>query len=152
MVSVSLPHPGVCYSSPATEKYQLEIVTANGLNPLLRLIQSPSPGSIYAAVSCVSNLAAQPANGSPIIEAGFLQPLVNILSSKDKEKSQWHAAHTLSNLATSRENRRKIINAGVVQSIKELILESPVGVQIKMTACVENLSLSGMDPPSNRLL
>ena len=130
----------------------MEIVKANGLNPLLRLLQSPDPSSICAAVSCVRNLTAQPPNNSPIIKAGFLQPLVNLLSFKDNENTQWHAATALNNLAANAKNRREIVNAGVVQSIKELVLETPVRVQIQMAGCIKNLSLGGMYPPFNHLL
>ena len=152
MVSASFLRPGMFYSRPITENYRLEIVKANGLNPLLRLLQSADHDSICAAASCVSNLTLQPAIFSPIIEAGFLQPLVNLLSWKDDEYLQLHAVKILCNLAVRPENRGAIVNAGAVQSIKELILEAPVGVRIKMTRCIENLSLSGMGPPFNRLL
>ena len=152
MVSANFPHPGISCSLPTTENYRLEIVHANGLNPLLRLLQSPDPGSIFAAVSCVSYLTFQPPNNSLIVEAGFLQPLVNFLSFEDDEDTQLHAALALSNLSVNAKNRLKIVNAGAVQSIKELVLKSPLGVQIKMARCIENLSLSGMDLPFNHLL
>ena len=130
----------------------MEIVKAGGLNPLLRLLQSPDHDSVYAAASCVSFLAAQHANGSPIIEAGFLQPLVNLMSLKDNERPQSRAARALRNLAGYPENGQEIVNAGAVQSVKELVLKSPVKVQINMTGCIRYLSRSGMDRPFDCLL
>ena len=147
MVSASYPRPGISCSPPTTENYKLEIVKADGLNPLLRLLQSPDRDSIYNAVSCVSNLALHPTSRSPIIEAGFLQPLVELLSFKDHENTQSRAARVLRNLAESPENRRDIFNAGAVQSIKKLVLQVPVRIQIQMICCIENLSLCGMDSP-----
>ena len=153
MVSTSFPHPRISRSSPTTESYQLEIVEANGLNPLLRLLQSPDLNSIYTAASCILNLTRQPTNFSPIIEAGFLQPLVNLLALRDSEEVQLNAAKVLSNLAVStKKNRRAIVNAGAVQSIKELVVEVPVSIQIPMTRCIRNLSCSGMHSPFDRLL
>ena len=152
MVSASFPHSGISYSPPTTENYRSEIIKANGLNPLLRLLQSPDPGSIFAAVSCVCYLTLQPPDNSPIIEAGFLQPLVNLLSFKGDGDTPWYAAKTLDNLAANPKNRWEIFNAGAVQSIKELVFESPVGVQIRMICCIERLSLSGTDLPPSRLL
>ena len=152
MVSTSFPHPGISCSAPTTENYRLEIFKANGLNPLLRLLQSPDPESIFSAVSCLCNLTAQPANGPLIIEIGFLRPLVNLMSFKDNEDTQWYAALTLSNLAANPENRREIVNAGTVQSIKKLVVEVPVSIQIPMTRCIKNLSCSGMRSSFNRLL
>ena len=153
MVSASFLRPGISCSRPTTENYQLEIVKASGLGPLLRLLQSPDHDSIYAAASCVFNLTYQPTNRSPIIGAGFLQPLVNLLALRDSEMIQLDAAKALGNLAAgTKENKRAIVNAGAVQSIKELVLESPVRAQISMMNCIGHLSLSGMDPPSNHLL
>jgi hypothetical protein len=61
------------------EKYQLEIVRANGLGPLLRLLQSSYLPLILSAVACIRNISIHPLNESPIIEAGFLKPLVDLL-------------------------------------------------------------------------
>ena len=151
MVSPSFSRPWISCSSPTAENYQLEIVKANGLNPLLRLLQSPDLNSILAAVSCVRNLTLRPVNDSLIVKAGFLQPLVNLLAFKNSEEVQLDAASTLKNLATGTEERKwAIVNAGAVQSIRELVLEMPVKIQIEMTLCIENLSRSGMYSPFGR--
>jgi vacuolar protein 8 len=89
-------------------------------------------------------VSIHPLNESPIIEAGFLRPLINLLSFKDNEEVQCHAISTLRNLAASSEkNKTAIVRAGAVRSIKELVLEVPVNVQSEMTACVAVLALSG---------
>ena len=89
-------------------------------------------------------------NGSPIIEAGFLQPLVNLLALKDNEIIQLDAAKALHNLAASaEENKWAIVAAGVVQSIKELAMVMPVSIQIEMVHCINALSHTGMDYPFN---
>ena len=126
------------------EKYQLEIVKADGLTSLLRLLQSTYLPLILSAAACVRNVSIHPQNESPIIESGFLQPLINLLSFKDNEEVQCHAISTLRNLAASSEkNKQAIVKAGAVQSIKELVLEVPMNVQSEMTACIAVLALSG---------
>ena len=153
MVSTSFLHAGIFCSPPTTENYQWEIVKANGLNPLLRLLQSPYLDSISAAVSCVFNLTLRPASDSPIIEAGFLRPLVNLLAFKDSEEVQLNAAKVLGNFSASTEkNKWAIVNAGAVQSIKELVAEAPASIQIEMTRCIKNLSHSCMRSPFDSLL
>jgi len=125
------------------EKYQLEIVKADGLQHLLRLLQSTYLPLILSSAACVRNVSIHPQNESPIIESGFLQPLINLLSFKDNEEVQCHAISTLRNLAASSEkNKQAIVKAGAVQSIKELVLEVPMNVQSEMTACVAVLALS----------
>ena len=127
-----------------SEKYQLEIVKADGLQSLLRLLQSTYLPLILSSAACVRNVSIHPHNESPIIESGFLQPLINLLSFKDNEEVQCHAISTLRNLAASSEkNKKAIVKAGAVQSIKELVLEVPINVQSEMTACVAVLALSG---------
>ena len=127
------------------EKYQLEIVKADGLQPLLRLLQSTYLPLILSSAACVRNVSIHPQNESPIIQSQFLQPLINLLSFKDNEEVQCHAISTLRNLAASSEsNKLEIVKAGAVQSIKELVLEVPMNVQSEMTACIAVLALSGV--------
>lgn len=126
------------------EKYQLEIVKCEGLQALLRLLQSTYLPLILSSAACVRNVSIHPQNESPIIESGFLQPLINLLSFKENEEVQCHAISTLRNLAASSEkNKGAIVKAGAIQTIKELVLDVPVGVQSEMTACVAVLALSG---------
>lgn len=126
------------------EKYQLEIVRADGLTSLLRLLGSTYLPLILSSAACVRNVSIHPQNESPIIDSGFLNPLIKLLSFKDNEEVQCHAISTLRNLAASSEkNKTAIVKAGAIQKIKELVLEVPMNVQSEMTACVAVLALSG---------
>ena len=126
------------------EKYQVEIVKADGLKPLLRLLHSSYLPLILSAAACVRNVSIHPANESPIIDSGFLQPLIELLSFDENEEVQCHAISTLRNLAASSErNKGAIVEAGAVKRIKELVLQVPLTVQSEMTACVAVLALSG---------
>jgi vacuolar protein 8 len=125
------------------EKYQLDIVRAGGLGPLLRLLQSSYLPLILSAVACIRNISIHPLNESPIIEAGFLKPLVDLLGSTDNEEIQCHAISTLRNLAASSDrNKALVLEAGAVQKCKQLVLYVPVTVQSEMTACIAVLALS----------
>ena len=153
MVSPNFPQPRISCSSVTAVYDPLEIVEVDGLKPLLRLLQSPDLDLISAAVSCVCNVTLQVEHDTPIIEAGFLQPLVNLLAFKDSEMIQLHAAGALGNLAESTEkNKLAVVDAGAVQSIKELIVESTPDVQVAMARCIRGLSYSGMHLPFNSLL
>lgn len=136
------PHRSAFSSS--TEKYQLEIVRSEGLPPLLRLLHSSYLPLILSAAACVRNVSIHPSNESPIIESGFLQPLIDLLSFEENEEVQCHAISTLRNLAASSEkNKGEIVRAGAVERIKELVLSVPLNVQSEMTACLAVLALSG---------
>ncbi|ELU43293.1 vacuolar protein 8 [Rhizoctonia solani AG-1 IA] len=125
------------------EKYQLEIVKADGLQPLLRLLHSTFLPLILSSAACVRNVSIHPLNEAPIIEAGYLGPLVDLLSFEENEEVQCHAISTLRNLAASSEkNKGQIVAAGAAQKIKDLVLSVPVNVQSEMTACVAVLALS----------
>ena len=144
MVSTMCLHWNCCSQTALLEKYQLEIVKADGLAPLLRLLQSAYLPLILSSAACVRNVSIHPHNESPIIEAGFLHPLIHLLGFKDNEEVQCHAISTLRNLAASSEkNKGQIVKAGAVQQIKDLVLEAPLNVQSEMTACVAVLALSG---------
>ncbi|MCJ1431260.1 Vacuolar protein 8 [Xylographa pallens] len=125
------------------EKYQLEIVKSKGLSPLLRLLQSSYLPLILSAVACIRNISIHPLNESPIIDAGFLKPLVELLGSTDNEEIQCHAISTLRNLAASSDrNKQLVLEAGAVQKCKELVLGVPLSVQSEMTAAIAVLALS----------
>ncbi|PPJ53999.1 hypothetical protein CBER1_02955 [Cercospora berteroae] len=125
------------------EKYQLEIVRAGGLPPLLGLLQSSYLPLILSAVACIRNISIHPMNESPIIDAGFLKPLVDLLGSTDNEEIQCHAISTLRNLAASSDrNKQLVLQAGAVQKCKELVLDVPLSVQSEMTAAIAVLALS----------
>ena len=125
------------------EKYQLEIVRARGLPPLLRLLQSSYLPLILSAVACIRNISIHPLNESPIIDAGFLKPLVELLGSTDNEEIQCHAISTLRNLAASSDrNKQLVLEAGAVQKCKELVLDVALSVQSEMTAAIAVLALS----------
>lgn len=125
------------------EKYQLEIVRAKGLPALLRLLQSSYLPLILSAVACIRNISIHPHNESPIIDAGFLKPLVDLLGSTENEEIQCHAISTLRNLAASSDrNKQLVLEAGAVQKCKQLVLDVPVSVQSEMTAAIAVLALS----------
>ena len=125
------------------DKYQLEIVRNNGLRSLLRLLQSSYLPLILSAVACIRNISIHPMNESPIIDAGFLKPLVALLGSTDNEEIQCHAISTLRNLAASSDrNKQLVLEAGAVQQCRELVLRVPVTVQSEMTAAIAVLALS----------
>jgi len=133
------------------EKYQLEIVRLKGLPPLLRLLKTRSLALILSSVACIRNISIHTANESPIIDAGFVDPLIALLSYDDNEEVQCHAISTLRNLAASSErNKRAIVDAGAVERIKELVNIVPVSVQSEMTAAIAVLALS--DELKQRLL
>jgi vacuolar protein 8 len=126
------------------DKYQLEIVKAEGLKPLLRLLHSTYLPLILSAAACVRNVSIHPSNESPIIDSGFLTPLIELLSFDENEEVQCHAISTLRNLAASSErNKGAIVEAHAVERIKDLVLSVPLAVQSEMTACVAVLALSG---------
>ncbi|KAI9031609.1 putative VAC8-vacuolar membrane protein required for the cytoplasm-to-vacuole targeting [Phycomyces nitens] len=133
------------------EKYQLEIVRCKGLPPLLRLLKSAFLPLILSSVACIRNISIHPANESPIIDEGFVNPLIDLLSYDENEEIQCHAISTLRNLAASSErNKRAIVEAGAVERIKQLIGLVPPTVQTEMTAAIAVLALS--DDLKQRLL
>jgi vacuolar protein 8 len=124
-------------------KYQLEIVRSGGLAPLLRLLQSSFLPLILSSVACVRNISIHPLNESPIIDAGFLRPLIDLLSYEENEEIQCHAISTLRNLAASSErNKQAIVDAGAVERIRDLVLALSISVQSEMTAALAVLALS----------
>lgn len=159
------PSPLSSHNPPPAraEKYQVEIVKNGGLPALLRLLRSSFLPLVLSAAACVRNVSIHPANESPIIESGFLAPLIDLLAYDENEEvqvrpvelprvrladpsspAQCHAISTLRNLAASSEsNKRALVDAGAAERIRDLVLQVPVAVQSEMTACAAVLGLSG---------
>ncbi|KNZ62236.1 vacuolar protein 8 [Puccinia sorghi] len=96
-----------------------------------------------ATASSTPPLLILASNPSPIIEANFLNPLIELLAYDENEEIQCHAISTLRNLAASSEkNKAAIVEAGAIERIKELVLSVPLSVQSEMTACAAVLGLS----------
>lgn len=111
--------------------------------PLLRLLKTTFLPLILSSAACVRNVSIHPDNESPIIQADFLIPLIDLLAYDENEEIQCHAISTLRNLAASSEsNKAAIVKAGAVERIKELVLQVPLSVQSEMTACMAVLGLS----------
>ncbi|KAG2229147.1 hypothetical protein INT48_000956 [Thamnidium elegans] len=129
----------------------LRNLASDGLPPLLRLLKSAFLPLILSSVACIRNISIHPANESPIIDGGFVNPLIELLAYDDNEEIQCHAISTLRNLAASSErNKRAIVEAGAVERIKTLINKVPASVQTEMTAAIAVLALS--DELKQRLL
>jgi len=145
-----------------TEKYQLSIVTANGLPALLKLLSSPHPSLLLAAVACIRNISIHHLNESAIVSQNFLPPLIALLNN-DNEEIQCHAISTIRNLAAGMEeegNKERIIQEGGVDKILEVMRLkvnvdkdgqiskdiTSLGWQVlsEMTAAIAVLALSGM--------
>lgn len=129
--------------------YQLEIVRCNGLPHLLPLMQSDQLSLVVAAVACLRNVSIHQSNEKAIVEAGFLEPLVDLLGKFDNEEIECHTVSTLRNLAApSDENKLAIVEAGAVQKCKATILSAPLSVQSEMSAFLAVLALSNELKPA----
>lgn len=136
------------------DNYQLEIVRYDGLPHLLQLLNAPQLPLVLAAAACIRNVSIHSSNVQAIVEAGFMEPLVDLLGRMGSEEEGeveilCHVISTLRNLAApSDKNKVDIINAGVVQKCKDILasIDSPHDsgnlVQSEMTAFLAVLALS----------
>ncbi|KAK2616654.1 Vacuolar protein 8 [Conoideocrella luteorostrata] len=132
------------------EKYQLDIVRANGLQPLLRLLKSEYMPLREAAVACMRNISIHPMNESPIIEADFLNPLVELLGFIQEKAILCHTVSTLRNLAASSDqNKYLVFKADAAQKCKDMVLNVTFPnladvheLQSEITAAIAVLALS----------
>jgi vacuolar protein 8 len=141
---VQLRSAGLLRNLASDEKYQLDIVRNRGLLPLLRLLKSGHPPLILSAITCIRNISVHPSNKSPIIEAGFLSPLVEFFTFSEVEEIQCYAISTIRNLAVDADldtNKELMLQAGVVSKCVELILKASQPVQLEMIAVIQIFTL-----------
>lgn len=150
-------------------------VPGSTTNPGVTGTASPSthPQLTLAAVACLRNLSIHPANESRIIEAGFLGPLIALLS-HEMEEIQCHAISTLRNLAagtstvdeesedfvknqSKKDHKAMLVASGALETIQRLMEQSiqrtpgyrelSWPVMSEMTACLAVLALSDQLKP-----
>ena len=111
----------------------------------MRLLRSRVPQIVLAAVACIRNISIHPSNETPIVQCGFLEPLLELLL-YDSEEIQCHAMSTLRNLVSSDENKLAVVKVGAVEKIGGLLRlpNLALSVQSEMTACLAVLALMGM--------
>ncbi|KAF7350420.1 hypothetical protein MVEN_01347000 [Mycena venus] len=99
------------------------IVDAGALVPVLKLLESPSPGIREWACNLVGNLACRESTSAAVLALKPFQALVSLLSDKDSGVVDG-AAHALSQIAHSSDGAQAIVDAGALDLVLEL-LESP---------------------------
>lgn len=142
------------------EVFQHAIVVQGGLPRLLTLLRSATPQTVLAAVACARNISILQSNELPMLETGFIDPLLDLLG-MDMEEVQCHAMSTIRNLVSSPEpdSSGNVSNetvgistpAGiavekrpkVIERVGQLLRrdELPVTVAAEMTACLAVLAL-----------
>ncbi|OAV90982.1 hypothetical protein PTTG_07755 [Puccinia triticina 1-1 BBBD Race 1] len=127
---------GVLLNMTHSDENRQQLINAGSIPILVSLLSS-------LAASCVRNVSITPQNKSPIIEANFLNPLIELLAYDENKEIQCHSISTLRNLAASSEkNKAAIVEAGAIELIKELVLSVPLSVQSETTACAAVLGIS----------
>lgn len=122
--------------------YQTEIVRANGLPLLMKLLRSAHTSLVLAAVACIRNISIHASNEGAIVDAGFLPPLVDLLGKTDNEEILCHAVSSLRNLAASSEKTKlNIVEVGAVEKFFDLLKRVPASVESEITACIAVLAL-----------
>ncbi|KAI8871153.1 ARM repeat-containing protein [Ramicandelaber brevisporus] len=116
------------------EKFQYDIVATGGLPPLLRLLQSPNYALVLSAIACLRNLSIHTASERPIIEAGFLPIIVELLRLVESEELQGHAICTIRNIAAASENKEAVAHAGAIEAIVQSMPHSSEASVVEMAA------------------
>ena len=152
----------------STEVFQLEIVDRSALAPLLRLLSSPNIHVILAATAALRNISIHPKTEARLVQAGFLSPLVFLMSvdrapgrpqlgagakgadgaaSTDSQARmlldiRCHAVSCLRNMVVSEASKAALVALGGVERLVALLPEAPAQLQSEMAACLAVLALS----------
>ncbi|KAF9181850.1 Vacuolar protein 8 [Haplosporangium sp. Z 11] len=135
-----------CDAAFALRKLSLEgsvpqmIVQLGGLTPLHRMVQSASEAMIASGLNCVREMSYQSSAKGPIINAGFISPLSDLMNYAAMPEVAIAAVSIIHNLADRDEHRKMIVDAGVADRCFMILPTSPVAVQEEMTALISRLT------------
>ncbi|PVV01483.1 hypothetical protein BB560_004098 [Smittium megazygosporum] len=127
------------------DDYQYTIVRNNALPSLKKMLISSDAHMVLASIACLRNLSIHPDNERPILEAGFLQPIVNLLDNEyNLGEISCHAISTLRNLSASSDSTKiSLVELGVLPRIYANLANDRVSLISKseMTAALAVLAL-----------
>ncbi|KAJ2163150.1 Vacuolar protein 8 [Coemansia sp. RSA 552] len=95
------------------ERYQRTIVGHGGLDALVPLLQSSYTVLVVSAAACLRNLSIHPDNEAPIICAGLLPDMLDLVPQADTPELQCHAIATIRNLVANYSDKQAFIDAGL---------------------------------------
>ncbi|KAJ1773821.1 Vacuolar protein 8 [Coemansia sp. RSA 1843] len=109
------------------ERYQAAIVAHGGLDSLLPLLTSSYTLLIMSAAACLRNLSIHPDNEAPIVRAGFLPELLDLVLQMDEPELQCHVISTLRNFgANNGSDKQALIDAGLLDRIRMAVEDKRV--------------------------
>ncbi|KAI8324861.1 ARM repeat-containing protein [Martensiomyces pterosporus] len=105
-------------------QYQIAVVVQGGLAVVLPLLQSAYTVLATSAAACLRNLSIHPSNEGPIVCAGFLPDLVDLVPQADEPELQCHVISTLRNLAANSDSdKQPLIDSGLFGRIKTALMD-----------------------------
>ena len=146
----------------------MEAVERGALAPLLRLLSSPNIHVILAATAALRNISIHPRTEARLVQAGFLQPLIFLMSidrapgrpqfvvptkadgaSADAQARmlldiRCHAVSCLRNMVASEASKAALVSLGGIERLVSLLPDAPPALQSEMAACLAVLALSEM--------
>ncbi|KAJ2579545.1 Vacuolar protein 8, partial [Coemansia sp. RSA 1836] len=106
-------------------QYQVQIVDSGGLDVLLPLLQSSYTILITSTCACLRNLSIDRRNEGPIISAGFLPELADLIPQADEPDLQCHVISMVRNMAAnSGQDKQAFIEAGLFDRVKTALTDS----------------------------
>ncbi|KAJ2550828.1 Vacuolar protein 8 [Coemansia sp. RSA 1933] len=114
------------------ERFQAAIVAQGGLDALLPLLTSSYTLLIMSAAACLRNLSIHPDNEAPIVHAGFLPELLDLVLQMDEPELQCHVISTLRNFgANNGSDKQALIEAGLLDRIRMAVEDKRVHPKVR---------------------
>lgn len=127
------------------DEYQIQIVEMGGLTPLLPLLQSAYVPLVISAAACLRNLSIHPENEQPILSAGILPCLINLITQSGNVEVQCHVISSLRNLVANNDaDKTEFAKAGLFDHMKDVISD-PQTSDMVMGEMVAALSVFVLD-------
>ncbi|KAI9501795.1 armadillo-type protein [Coemansia spiralis] len=127
------------------ERYQTAIVAQGGLEALLPLLTSSYTLLVMSAAACLRNLSIHPDSEAPIVRAGFLPELLDLVLQMDEPEVQCHVVSTLRNLAAnSGSDKQNLVDAGLFDQIRAALEDKRLQpkVRCELTAALSVFALN----------
>ena len=122
----------------------MEAVERGALAPLLRLLSSPNIHVILAATAALRNISIHPRTEARLVQAGFLQPLIFLMSIDRAPGRPQFVVPTKADGASADAQARMLldIRCHAVSCLRNM--DAPPALQSEMAACLAVLALSEM--------
>jgi len=124
----------------AADRVRAEMVAQGVLPSLIAMLSNPSTRAVSLATAALGHVATFHGNSIPVVEAGAVPPLLDLLLPGAGPEVQAQAAWALAKICSTNRGRNVLLEAGAPAALAELLKAGPPGAKAQAAGALAALA------------